>query len=132
MNKRLTAIVILLLMAFLACKGAGSEPSEADGRKVFENRIRVLANENGMQRALPEGVVAAKDFKKVNGQMRVESGVKKYRLDYKGTVEYLVDIPSSPFNGFHARKRGEVATIARSMEFEETEKGWRGEDGNLY
>jgi len=132
MNKRLTSLTILLLMALLGCKGTGSEPSESDGKKVFENRVRVLANENGMQRALPEGVVRPVGFKKTNGQLRTENGVKHYRLDYEGKVEFLVDIQASAFNGFHKRKKGEVAIIARSMKFEMTEKGWRGEDGNIY
>ena len=132
MNKRLMAITILLLVALLGCKGTGSEPSESGGKKVFENRVRVLANENGMQRALPEGIVRPVGFKKINGQLRTENGVKRYRLDYEGKVEFLVDIQASAFNGFRKRKKGEVAIIARSMEFEMTEKGWRGEDGNIY
>lgn len=132
MNKRLAAITILLLMALLGCKGAGSEPSEGDGKKVFENRVRVLANENGMQRSLPEGIVRPVGFKKINGQLRTENGVKRYRLDYEGKVEFLVDIQASAFNGFRKRKKGEVAIIAQSMDFEMTEKGWRGEDGQIY
>lgn len=132
MYERLMAITILLLMALLGCKGSGSEPSEVDGKKVFENRVRILANENGMQRSLPEGIVRPVGFKKINGQLRTENGVKRYRLDYEGKVEFLVDIQASAFNGFRKRKKGEVVIIARSMEFEMTEKGWRGEDGQIY
>jgi hypothetical protein len=133
MNKRRTLITILLLTTLFAdCKGSGSVPSESDGRKVFENRVRVIANENGMIRQLPEGVVRPVSFKKTNGQLKDDGGVKRYRLDYEGVVEYLVEIPSSPFNSFRKRNKGDRVTLARTMEFEMTEKGWRGEDGQIY
>jgi hypothetical protein len=133
MNKRRTLITILLLTTLLAgCKGSGSVPSESDGRKVFENRVRVIANENGMMRQLPEGIVRPISFKKTNGQLKDDGGVKRYRLDYEGVVEYLVDVPSSPFNSFRKRNKGDRVTISRSMNFEMTERGWLGEDGQIY
>lgn len=128
----IAALCIALVALFTACKGSGSVPTEADGRRVFENRVRVIANENGMIRQLPEGVVRPVGFKKTNGQLKDDGGVKRYRLDYEGTVEYLVEIPSSPFNSFRKHAKGDQVTIKRSMEFEMTERGWRGEDGQIY
>lgn len=132
-SARSIAAASLALVAILAaCKSSESVPSEADGRKVFENRVRVLANENGMQRQLPEGVVRPVAFKKINGQLRDAGGAKKYRMDYEGKVEYLIEVPSSPFNSFRKHAKGDQVTIRRSMEFEMTERGWRGEDGQIY
>lgn len=125
----ITVVFCLVLALLSACKGSGSVLSESDGRKVFENRVRAIANENDMMRQLPEGVVGSISFKKTNGQLRDPGGMKKYRLDYEGVVEYLVDVPSSPFNSFRKRNKGDRVTFARSMEFEMTECGWRGEDG---
>jgi len=121
-TRSIAALCLALIALFAACKGSASVPSETDGRKVFENRVRVIANENGMQRQLPEGVLRPVAFKKINGQLRDAGGVKKYRMDSESRVEYLIDVPISPFNSFRKHAKGDQVTIRRSMEFEMTER----------
>ena len=61
----------LIPMVFLSGCFGGSNPSEADARKVFEDEHRM---------ELSEGVVEIVSFKKVNGLARESRGAEVYTL----------------------------------------------------
>ncbi len=111
-------------------------PSEGDGKKVFENLL-----EHG------RGAKVA-SFKKVNGQQVEQFGVKAYSLDFEAMVEYPKGFHPECINAHGMQglacmrylsgpddrflKEGAKQKIAGSINFMQTEKGWKGEDGNVY
>jgi len=110
------AIIVLLLMV-----GCGSSvPSEMNARTVLENQ---------MKSDIQDGTVRIFSFKKVNGQLLDIDGIKVYNLEYEMKIEFPKGIYAF---GRQIRGKGEIAVKKGEIEFEETEKGWRGPDGNIY
>ena len=121
----------LLTIFLLACSSAF--PSESDGRKVVENIAKNM------------GVYTVKSFTKTNG---VDQG-ETYLLEFEGEVECQkvnADPPSQggfTFKGgitiaeyriydVTCSKVGETHKLKGQMPFQKTEKGWRGQDKQVY
>lgn len=120
-------------------------PTESDGRRVFENLTPGRAKAN----------VQVVRFRKTNGQMSEVFGVKHYTLEYEvelncpaGTIFWESPDLENPahfsglgiraaqeqFNFFQRQFRCSSENFKRSgtLAFEQTERGWRGQDGKLY
>jgi hypothetical protein len=127
--------VVVLPVAIAACSGS-SVPTEANARTVFENQLG---------KVLKDGTVRIIYFRKVNGQSGDKAGIRFYILDYKAEIEYPNGQNTQCFtksagwecaqmNVFHvkAHQKGEKIKRHGEITFEKTEKGWMGQDGNIY
>lgn len=121
----ISSIVFLSFVVLIGC-GAAATPSEAIGRKVFENDYAT---------PVEKGVLKINSFKKINGQSYEILGVKGYKLEFEAEVEYLQDVKgqgmfSLALTTLH--KKGDVDKRKGSITFEQTEKGWKAQDGKVY
>ena len=82
-------------------------------RKVFENE---------QKGALSHGAEIV-SFHQINGQTAEEHGIKMYGMEYEAEVKY----PASPY-----RPAGETRKDKGVLRFEQTEKGWKAQDGEVY
>jgi hypothetical protein len=112
-------VSLVLLCAFFACN-MSSTPTEADGKKVVENKLAA---------AQPD-TFRVINFRKLNGQMSEVAGVKNYSLEYEVELELMRDIPGNFL--MQGRSKGEKNTSRGTLRFEQTENGWKGEDKQLY
>lgn len=111
---------LALLCAFLACN-TPSFPTETDGKKVIENQIVAKGQTN---------TVRVNSFRKLNGRISEFNGAKTYSLEYEAEFEYLRDIPETDTTkGF---SKGAKEKFKGTMRFDQTAKGWIGEDEKLY
>ena len=113
-------VCLVLLFALLACN-TPSTPSEADGKKVLENQIIAKKQED---------TIRVMGFRKLNGQISEFGGRKNYSLEYEVEFEYLRDIPETATT--KGVTKGTKEKIKGTMRFDQTEKGWIGEDEKLY
>lgn len=110
-------------------------PSEGAARRVFENYTRDIPIMFS-----PPLTLVVKTFRKTDGQQILASGVKKYKFYFEAVVdcprnEYvnMFNVRGAPYHlGFGGSRKKGQETIRGFMLFERTERGWRGEDGNLY
>lgn len=116
-------LALLFSAVTVTCSGAGV-PSQSDGEKVFKHT-------NG---AIKRGIWKLHSFSKTNGQQGEVFGVKVYRLDYAAELEYAQDEPDAFGNtgGSGLHKKGDIVKRNGSLRFEKTEKGWKGQDGEIY
>ena len=113
-------VCLVLLCAFFACN-TPSTPTEADGKKVLENQI-IAKNQVNTVRVL--------NFRKLNGKISEFGGSKNYSLEYEVEFEYLRDIPETETT--KGISKGAKEKIKGTMKFDQTAKGWIGEDEKLY
>jgi len=107
------------------------QPSEVHARRVLENLTRTITI---MFR--PPLSFTVRSFRKTDGQSRVENGVKQYKVYFEAEVEcsaneYVGD-PDLYHLGIGGSHKKGLERITGSMIFEKTERGWKGEDRNVY
>jgi len=85
-----------------------SDPSEGDTRVVFEHQ----------RPEFQTGAAKLLTFKKVNAESQEIVGVIVHFAEYEAEIEYPA--------------RGETETLTGQITFKLTDKGWLGEDGQLY
>lgn len=105
-----------------------------------ENKTKLLSDN------IPFVIVT---FEKINGQMKMLSGVETYVVEYSATVEYPEGVVSECLgkensgvseslscedilHGSHPLPKGARVVSLGEISFEMTDKGWRGEDGKIY
>lgn len=141
--------LILLACAFaLACLLAGctGAPSESSGRRLMEKRV---ADQSGSK-------IVLVSFKKTNGML----DGNLYQMEYEAEVEFPSSgswqrgsaLDSSVSFGFSPQpvpnnnlaqlmggamgavnvRQGEHQAVKGVLRFQKTEKGWMGEDGQVY
>jgi hypothetical protein len=132
-------LCLSIVVAFIPCSAHAfclfsCTPSEANARSVFENLVKAQYKGN------PVNILS---FEKTNGVGRTVFGQEIYEVSYKA----LVELP----NGANQRCKpplslqnmgdcvlityyppGQKLTYSESKTFEKTERGWKGQDGNLY
>lgn len=118
-----TYLLIYIALFALLSGCTGGTPSEADARQEF-------GKESKWSYEIKNGVVKVLSFKKVNGQAMEFMGVKFYEMDYEAQLEFLKNTPQGVSGG--PKKAGDRITVKGKIEFEKTEKGWRGKSGAVY
>lgn len=126
--------------------GSPGIPSAVHARRVFENKH---ADE------IKRGLITIDAFTKTNGQKKNVLGVEAYVIEFAATVTYpkgfmpecigsnkvgrynetcfraqMMAGPNEAFDLF--KEPGHKKEIKGTLAFERTERGWRGEDGQLY
>jgi len=162
MKKKVLAVILLFLIGtfIVGCSGTITPktttpkeefPSEADGRKCFEN---VINNSDWTSDYPPSGVslsnlqsywlplsspwsdkVKVVGFEKTNGYTTDYNGSNYYVMECKVTVQALEDLIVTDWDTFGQKVQYTAGTNLWSNEtipFQKTEKGWRGPDGNIY
>ncbi len=116
----LSSFVIAILLLTACQKAEMPVPTEQDGAQVWHD---LLKNDHGIELV---------SFKKTNGRM----DGSHYLLDFEAQVRYLDngihDPAAAPGVGIRANRKGTVETVKGSYEFQKTENGWKGQDGNVY
>ena len=113
-------IILLGMFAFAACS---SLPSESDAEQVFANKWK---------KKIDQGIVRINSFEKTNGQESEVSGVKIYEIEYQAELEYLKDNKPALLKKAIGSNKGNIKNPSGTIRFEKTEKGWKGQDGNVY
>lgn len=118
--KRCLLIIVSLALLLVGCS---SKPSEADARKVFDQRV---------EKSVKAGVIKINHFKKVNGVMSPDEHY--YTLEWEAETEYLVDTEAqlprmNPLAFERAHKKGEREKLTGSYQYERTDNGWRYKAG---
>ncbi|MBL4734330.1 MAG: hypothetical protein JKY18_03145 [Flavobacteriales bacterium] len=113
----------IILFGMLVFSSCSSLPSEGDAQLVFENRWR---------KKIDEGVLRINSFEKVNGQESEVSGVQIYEIEYQAEIEYLKDNKPDFLKKAVGTNKGNIKNPTGKIRFEKTEKGWKGQDGNIY
>lgn len=103
---------------------APDTPSEADARKVYDETKEWISDYNPIK----DGEVTVRSFRKTNGQMQEERGVKRYKLEYEAELE----CHKRGTQGSKCTEKGKVIKDKGSMSFEQTERGWKGQDDKIY
>ncbi len=116
----LPAFVIGMLLLTACQKAEMPVPTEQDGAQVWHD---LLKKDHGIELV---------SFKKTNGRL----DGSHYLLDFEAQVRYLDngihDPAAAPGVGIRANRKGTVETVKGSYEFQKTENGWKGQDGNIY
>ncbi len=116
----LSSFVIAMLLLTACQKAEMPVPTERDGAQVWHD---LLKNDHGIELV---------SFKKTNGRL----DGSHYLLDFEAQVRYLDngihDPAAAPGVGIRANRKGTVETVKGSYEFQKTENGWKGQDGNVY
>lgn len=138
MQRSYVACCLALLVGLASGCGPG-KPSEADGRRVVEGRINKSGN----------GLIELIAFAKTNAKEMEAFGMRTYEMEFRAEITFRADArwggqfsarrfdPNAqgfdPF-GFLATQvqAGERKTVTGTLEFELTERGWRGPDGQVY
>ena len=127
----LSLALLITTIVLSACTGS-STPSESDGRVVFENKWK---------QELESDTVKLLRFEKVNAQSGEVMGIKFHKLEYEAEIEYPKWLNTHCKKGqltgwdcwmVEIREKGEKRIIKGEITFEETEKGWKAPDGNVY
>lgn len=140
MKRIMLPISSAMLFAFLIT-GCSTTPSPADGQKVLAGKIEQQS----------KGVIKLLSFAKTNAQQAEIMGVKVYTMEYQAEIEFTSNCYwGGPFGGFEVltgkpgpfnffmyqgksqATAGQRENISGQLHFEKTEKGWRGEDGQIY
>lgn len=126
------SIPVLLALVVISC--SGGVPSESDARDVFASRYR---------EKIDQGLVQVDSFSKVNAQQGEMFGVKFYKVEYQATISWPKGLNTQclgnnqDFKGWNCwmvetRNVGQAENLTGELGFEKTEKGWKGENGNVY
>ncbi|MCJ7807502.1 MAG: hypothetical protein MUP73_02115 [Dehalococcoidia bacterium] len=137
--KRLAYIFFLFgilgtVAVFMGCGSMSGEPSEANCRTVIENRI----SEGNL-----EQLVEIVSFKKADSYTVSIQDKEVYVVYFELEVRYLDEVREVTLEGitsidtdntltFPSGNKGELQIISDKMEFLKTDKGWRGQDDNIY
>ena len=89
------------------------------------------------ERATGDSLVRIESFSKVNAQRRALFGYEAYVIEYRATISWPQGLNrnlacSRPWGCGRTRDVGELETLSGTLTFEKTERGWRGENGQLY
>jgi len=135
-SKIILYFTVTMILALLL--GCSSAPSASDGEKLLADTIQKQS----------KGLIKLASFNKTNGQSGEVMGVKIYSMEYEGEIEFLEDCFWGGFlGGFEAvkpqpgywgdfgnrmggrspAKKGQHEKIKGKIQFEKTEKGWRGQ-----
>jgi hypothetical protein len=113
--------VVSCIAAILLLACSSGLPSESDGKRFLENQGKKTYK--------------VKTFTKTNGVGTTNS----YSLEYEAQVECIEVNVNPPYptllqNEFDVacEKVGELKKLTGKIQFNKTEKGWRGEDGEIY
>jgi hypothetical protein len=140
-KKSLWALSVLTLSCGLPGCGSGTV-SESSARTAYEKSTEAIA----------EGKAKLISFRKINARKSEVFGMKFYEVEYEAEVEFLEDFPPVRYTTFPSMlpggkpskqevpdffmglkgKKGEVKKQRGWLSFEQTEKGWRGPDKNVY
>jgi len=120
-SKTVLPAVVIGMLLLTACQNAEMPvPTEQDGAQVWHD---LLKKDHGIELV---------SFKKTNGHL----DGSHYLLDFEAQVRYLDngihDPAAAPGVGIRANRKGTVETVKGSYEFQKTENGWKGQDGNIY
>ena len=120
--------------------GSAGTPSERSARAIFESRH---------SESIQTGLMEIESFQKVNGQKLNIAGAEGYKLEFVVTVVYpkgvmpeCVEVNkqgsynqqcyAAQLRGASFKSVGHREKMAGHVTFQNTERGWRGEDGKLY
>lgn len=130
---RWTSLLVLstLLSFQIACSSA---PSQSDARDVLMSKY---------QDEIENGLVILESFSKVNSQQGEMFGVKFYVVEYEAQIRWPKGLnteclgDNSQFKGWdcwmkEARAPGKIEKLQGNLTFEKTERGWKGENGEIY
>ena len=131
-SRRAAEICFATMVVFVSgC--SGGLPSESDAQDVFQSKH---------QKNIDQGLVRIDSFSKVNAQRGEMFGVKLYEVEYHATISWpkglntrcLGDGPKGIdcMMGAKTREVGQAENLKGTLKFEETEKGWKGENGKIY
>ena len=125
-----------VFVSLFVCGCGGGIPSEADAKAVYMNGLPANGLPSGRSFSEVEGLAKLINFEKVNGRMGSNRGTDMYVLEAVATFECLKDVggEKSYFGGESEIicRKGEHIKDATTIRFLRTEKGWKGEDGNIY
>lgn len=128
-------VITFIVVIIFASSGCSQAPSESDARKVYENKN---------SEKIRNGALELKNFRKVNAQMRNLMGIKVYEMEYEAEVRYPKGLNTECLNpsgwaeyfcdldGGPAYPAGQITKQKGKLVFEETERGWKGQDGHIY
>ena len=139
---KLVSFIIIIAVALLA--GCSGRPSESNGRAVLQQKL-------GQQSKETKENIKVVSFRKTNAT----GDDKHYSLEYEAEIEFLADgawsddrfefltkqedlarsrnlLDWKNLSNWKNVQQGQHATVKGNIQFFKTEKGWRGEDGNLY
>ena len=135
-------ITLILVTLFLA--GCSGPPSERAGRQILEKRIHEAQDES-------KGLIKLVSFRKTNATVHGSDYVMEYEVEIEFTDNVTVYKDMMPFwasrgspkelldkrlivfsSPLIEKRKGEKRTCTGALRFEKTERGWRGEDGNVY
>lgn len=119
------SFALILSGLFFACS---NDPS-GKAKRLLENQINEYSS----------GKIKLLSFTKKNGTNGEESGVKKCKVEYSATIEFLEDCWQDNFASPYSvqkmrmgvnqmetyRRKGEKRTINNYMVLEKTDNGWR-------
>ena len=119
---------------FMGCGNTSGEPSEANCRTVIENRIA----EGNL-----EQLVEIVSFEKADSYTVNVQDQEVYVVYFELEVRYLDEVREVTLEGitsidtdntltFPSGNKGDLQIISDKMEFLKTDKGWRGQDDNIY
>jgi hypothetical protein len=130
-----TLVIHAAFLAAVLLAGCSSTPSASEGREVLEKQIE---NQS-------KGVIKLLTFRKTDGQEGELMGVRLYAMDFQADIEFNQDCYwGGPFGGFEVMtgepgpfnafmfmgkrkaRAGERFTISGKLQFQKTEKGWKG------
>lgn len=110
-----TLSCLLIVLSLTSC--GLSMPSESDGKKALENRIKQDSS-----------VKQVTSFKKVNGQSSEVFGVKAYSMQYEAITEDVCSfqVGCHNYNGPDPINKGDkwIAPLKGTIEFTKSENGW--------
>jgi hypothetical protein len=120
-SKTVLSFFVIGMLLLAACQKAEMPvPTEQNGAQVWRD---LLKNDHGIELV---------SFKKTNGRLEGSH----YLLDFEAQVRYLDngihDPAAAPGVGIRANRKGTVESVKGSYEFQKTENGWKGQDGNIY
>jgi hypothetical protein len=107
--------LVTAMLATVGCTSKGpAAPSNVIAKKVFENT----------DPSIKAGTTSVVSIWELRGQEQVILGVRRLSVEYEAEVEYLKeDLP---------HKKGDRKKLNVSLEFEQSDKGWKAKDGNVY
>lgn len=101
--------------------GTSGHPSEAEGRKVYEYDLN--------HRLAGSHKAHVVSFHQTDGQTAEAMGVKVYNLFFEAQIQQELNA----WDKYAPEKKPPPPeTVKGTVSFEQTEKGWRGTDGNVY
>jgi len=142
--KNICRLIFIVVSAF-TLSACSSTPSSSNAEAVLGNNLEKQT----------KGIVKLIYFKKVNTQESELMGKKIFTIEFEAIIEFLedcywrqrnpiMDLPQSGivvereggmFSQMFGMKKattGQRETITGTLRFHKTEKGWRGEDGQVY